>query len=38
MKQFTVEEYQKNPNRKVITRDCRDVRIICTNRQGGGIA
>lgn len=31
MKQFTVEEYQKNPNRKVITCDGRSVRIVCTD-------
>ena len=31
MKQFTVEEYQKNPNRKVITRDGKSVRIVCTD-------
>ena len=36
MKQFNLEEYLKNPARKVITRDGRDVRIICTDRQGGG--
>ena len=35
MKQFNLEEYNKNPNRKVITRDGRDVRILCTDRQGG---
>ena len=35
MKQFNLEEYKKNPNRKVITRDGRDVRILCTDRQGG---
>lgn len=35
MKQFNLEEYLKNPKRKVITRDGRDVRIICTDRQGG---
>lgn len=34
MKQFTVEEYQKNPNRKVITRDGRSVRILCTDQKG----
>lgn len=34
MKQFTVEEYQKNPNRKVITRDGRSVRIVCTDVMG----
>lgn len=36
MIQFNLKEYLKNPARKVITRDGRDVRIICTDRQGGG--
>lgn len=31
MKQFSLEEYLKNPNRKVVTRDGRNVRIICTD-------
>lgn len=31
MKSFNLEEYLKNPNRKVVTRDGRDVRIICTD-------
>ena len=35
MKQFNLEEYLKDPNKKVVTRDGRDVRIICTDRQGG---
>ena len=35
MKQFSLEEYLKNSDRKVITRDGRNVRIICTDRQGG---
>lgn len=30
MKQFNLEEYKKNPNRKVIIRDGRSVRIVCT--------
>lgn len=34
MKQFSLEEYLKNPNRKVITRDGRNVTIHCTNYQG----
>ena len=34
MKQFSLEEYIKNPNRKVITRDGRNVTIHCTNYQG----
>ena len=32
MKQFNLEEYLKNPSKKVVTRDGRSVRIICTNR------
>lgn len=32
MKQFDLQEYLKNPNRKIITRDGRDVRVICVNR------
>ena len=35
MKQFNLKEFLDNPNRKVITRYGRDVRIICTDRQGG---
>lgn len=34
MKQFSLEEYLKNPSRKVVTRDGRNVRIICTDRRG----
>ena len=33
MKQFILEEYLKNPSQKVVTRDGRDVRIICTDRK-----
>lgn len=32
MKQFSLEEYLKNPNRKIITRNGRSARIICTDR------
>ena len=32
MKQFNLQEYLKNPDRKIITRDGKSVRIICTNR------
>ena len=32
MKQFSLEEYFKNPNRKIITRNGRSARIICTDR------
>lgn len=34
MKQFNLEEYLKNPNRKVVTKEGRSVRIICTDRVG----
>lgn len=33
MKRFDLEEYLENPNRKVITRDGRNVRIICTDKR-----
>ena len=36
MKQFSLEEYLENPNRKVVTRDGKDVRILCTDRKGKG--
>lgn len=32
MKQFDLEKYLKNPSRKVITRDGKSARIICTDR------
>ena len=32
MEQFSLDKYLKNLNRKVITRDGRSVRIVCTNR------
>ena len=34
MKQFNLEEYLKNPSRKVVTRDGRNVRISCTDAKG----
>ena len=33
MKQFNLKEYLKDPNKKVVTRDGRNVRIICTDRR-----
>lgn len=33
MKEFSLEEYLKNPERKIVTRDGRDARIICTDRE-----
>ena len=35
MKAFNLKEYLKNPEKKVITRDGRGVRIRCTDRRGG---
>ena len=31
MKRFSLEEYLKNPSKKVVTRDGRSGRIICTD-------
>ena len=31
MKRFSLDEYLKNPSRKVVTRDGREVKIHCTN-------
>ena len=31
MKAFDLEEYLKNPKRKVVTKDGRNVRIVCTD-------
>ena len=31
MKQFDLKEYLANPSRKVVTRDGREARIICTD-------
>lgn len=33
MKQFNLEEYLENPDRRIITRDGRNVRIVCTDRK-----
>lgn len=32
MRQFNLEEYLANPNRKIVTRDGRSARIVCTDR------
>ena len=32
MKQFDLDEYLANPSKKVVTRDGRSVRIVCTDR------
>ena len=34
MKQFNLEEYLKNPQKKVITPEVLPARIICTGRTG----
>ena len=34
MKAFSLEEYLKNPSRKVVTREGKKVRIICTDARG----
>ena len=34
MKEFNLEEYLKNPSRKVVTKNGDSVRIICTDRLG----
>ena len=34
MKQFSLEEFKKNPTRKVVTRSGRPVRILCTDAKG----
>ena len=34
MKEFNLEEYLNNPSQKVVTRDGRAVRIICTDAKG----
>lgn len=31
MKPFSIDEYRKNPLRKIVTRDGRNAKIICTN-------
>ena len=34
MKQFNLEKYLKNSSRKIVTRDGRNVRVLCTNAKG----
>lgn len=34
MKQFSLQKYLENPKRKVVTRNGRPVKIICTCRRG----
>ena len=34
MRPFNLEEYLKNPSRKIVTRDGRNVRVLCTDAKG----
>ena len=34
MKEFSLKEYIKNPERKVVTKNGKKVRILCTDRKG----
>ena len=34
MKQFSLEEYIKNHSRKIVTRDGKEARIVCTDKKG----
>ena len=34
MKQFNLQEYLKNPDRHIVTRDGKDAKIICTDAKG----
>ena len=34
MKQFNLDEYLANPSRKVVTREGKNVRIVCTDKKG----
>lgn len=34
MKAFSLEEYLKNPNKKLVTRDGRSARIVCVDAKG----
>ena len=34
MEKFSLDEYLKNPSRKVVTKDGRKARIICTDAMG----
>lgn len=35
MKEFSLEEYLENPERKIVTREGRSVRILCVDKIGG---
>lgn len=34
MKQFNLDEYLANPSMKVVTREGKNVRIVCTDKKG----
>lgn len=34
MKRFSLQEYLANPSRKIVTRDGKPVRILCTDAKG----
>ena len=34
MKQFNLEKYLKNSSRKIVTREGRNVRVLCTDAKG----
>ena len=36
MEQFSLDKYLANPSRKVVTRDGRRARIVCTDKRGCG--
>ena len=36
MKPFNLEEYLANPSKKIVTREGKDARIICTDRRVSG--
>lgn len=36
MKKFDLNEYLKNPGRKIVTKDGKSVKIICTDRSDDG--
>lgn len=33
MKQFSLKEYLENPNKRIITRDGKSVKILCTDKR-----
>ena len=33
MKQFNLQEYLKNPNRRIVTRNGKSVKILCTDKR-----